>query len=79
MLKKTCYDMSGLGQRRRIERLTFMNGAKESEAGIVKNSSASLDQPLSLNVPCDMRTSSILTRKAELYSWSAVYSSGELS
>ena len=62
-----------------MERLTFMNGAKESEAGIVENSRASWDQPLSLDVPCDMRTSSIPARKAELYSWSAVQSSRELS
>ena len=55
-----------------METLTFMNGAKESEVGIVENSRASGDQPLSLDVPSDMRTSSIPARKAELYSWSAV-------
>lgn len=73
LLKKTCYDTSGLGRRRYMETLTFMNGVKESEAGTVENSRASWDQPLSLDdVPCDMRTSSIPVRNAELYSRSAV-------
>jgi hypothetical protein len=62
-----------------MERLTFMKGAKESDVGIVENLRASWDQPLSLDVPCDIRTSSIPARKAELYLWSAVQSSRELS
>ncbi len=43
--------MSGTGQRGRTDRLTFMNGARKSEAGIDENSRASCDQPLSLDVP----------------------------
>jgi hypothetical protein len=67
LLRKTCYDVLGLDQRGRTGRLTFINGAKESEVGIVKNSRASWDHPLSLDVPCDMRTSSVPARNSELY------------
>lgn len=60
--------MSELGPDATLETLTFVKGAKESEAGIVENSRASWDQPVSLDVPCDMMTSNIPAINAELYS-----------
>jgi hypothetical protein len=37
LLKKTYYSMLVLSQKHYIKRLIFMNSAKESKAGIVKN------------------------------------------
>jgi hypothetical protein len=57
--------------------LTSMKGFKELEALIVENPIASGDQPLLLDVPYCIRTSSMLTRNSELYWWTGLYAVGE--